>query len=68
MSNFESQTLQYLRCLHLNLVPIVVFLIIPMDMLYQLDLTYSSLYIYYDIRRIIQLPGISNLQLSNTLL
>ena len=68
MSNFELQTLQYLRCLHLNLVPIVVFLIISMDMLYQLDLTYSSLYNYYDIRRIIQLPGISNLQLSNTLL
>ena len=67
MSNFELQTLQYLRCLHLNLVPIVV-LIISMDMLYQLDLTYSSLYNYYDIRRIIQLPGISNLQLSNTLL
>ena len=43
-------------------------LIISMDMLYQLDLTYSSLYIYYDIHRIIQLPGISNLQLSNTLL
>ena len=41
---------------------------ISMDMLYQLDLTYSSLYNYYDIRRIIQLPGISNLQLSNTLL
>ena len=67
MSNFELQTLQYLRCLHLNLVPIVV-LIISMDMLYQLDLTYSSLYNYYDIRRIIQLPGISNLLLSNTLL
>ena len=37
------------------------YLIIAMDMLYQLDLIYSSLYNYNDIRRIIQLPGISNI-------
>ena len=34
---------------------------ISMDMLYQFDLIYSSLYNYNDIRRIIQLPGISNI-------